>query len=456
MQILLLLFTLMTFGTLVLFKNVLVKSGVSFGIVGIIICALTPLNLEATYWIGASTRFVPGMFFSILSCYMLVEWIHGKFRKRYGGLILYAVFNIISTGFYEQIVVFNFVFTLAIIILNYRKIKELKKVIISVPFLSTVLIGVYYIAFWNKGKVASRGEMASSGIVEHFLSTFKGVANLILPKNVNMIVTGTKGYFAIERHFLQYIALILVAAFAIYCVFRLLKPAIKAIGPLGKYETLLKLAGGMILALAPFAPFFILKNNYMSFRAVYPSIFGIALFFDGLADWLAKNKAGRYVTAILAGVVCMVFFMANVTEINNYRLIEADDDIIADNFLMEFEAAHLNDKQPIYVLGIQYLYTETSRTGYENIASSDWAFLGKLNAESDKFYFTNLTPVPDGAYVDLEKLKEANIFGMDEQMNVVRLTYMEEDHMLYGNNRIFGSLSSEGDDGRLKLIVNQE
>ncbi|MDL2248222.1 hypothetical protein LJB89_00825 [Tyzzerella sp. OttesenSCG-928-J15] len=445
MEILLLIFILMTFATIVLFKKTMVKSGISFGTVGIIICALTPLNLEAAYWIGASTRFVPGMFFSILSCFILVELIDGKYRRKRLALGLYIFFNLISTGFYEQIVVFNFVFTLAVIILNYKKINFGKKIIIAAPFLNTLLIGAYYIIFWNHGKVASRGEMASGGLFQHFLSTFKGIANLLLPKNINMIVSGVKGFFNIEMGVFKALFLLAAIAFALICCLRILKLKAEDGSFLGKYALPLKLIGGIILAIAPFAPFFILKNNYMSFRAVYPSIFGIALFFDGLGEIISKNNVGKYVTAVLSGIVCIAFFMANATEINNYRLIEADDNIISQNFLEAFEKTGADDKTPIVVTGIKYLYTQTSRAGYENIASSDWAFLGKVNADSTKFYFTNILPVPKGGIIAEERLDGAIIFGIDDNMNIERLYFDEGDNTLYNeDNEVFGTLKADG------------
>ena len=82
MELVLLFYTIMSFATLYLFREVLRKSGISFGVAGLIVLAFVPLNIEAVYWIGASTRFVPGMFFSILSGYMLIKFLENDYHRR--------------------------------------------------------------------------------------------------------------------------------------------------------------------------------------------------------------------------------------------------------------------------------------------------------------------------------------------------------------------------------------
>jgi len=416
MELVLLFYTVMNFVTLVLFRETLKKSGISFGVAGLIVCALVPLNIEAVYWIGASTRFVPGMFFSVLSCYALIKFLDANYHRKNWLFFLYFFFNIISTGFYEQIIVFNFVFTLFIIARHYEKLEYDKIKVIATPFISLFAIAAYYLAFWNHGKVASRGAMVSDGIISHFVRAGGNIWRLLTTRNLDMIHTGFFSFFEIEINILQVIVLLLAIAFAIICALKMFsdEPAENAL--------IIKILAGLVLIAAPFAPFFLLENNFLAFRNVYPSIFGIAMVIDALAEVISKPRVGRIAAGALTGIVCVVFFAAGITEINNYRLIEIDDHIIAKNFLEAFAETGYSDQTQVVVLNSRFLFTETSREGFENISSSDWAFLGKLNAHSEEFYFRAVFPVVSGWSVPQELLTDDTlIFGMDCDMNVFRL-----------------------------------
>ena len=437
MELVLLFYTVMSFVTLLLLKEVFKKSGMSFGVAGLIVCALVPLNIEAVYWIGASTRFVPGMFFSILSCYVLVRFLDRDYNRRKLMLFLYFLFNLTATGFYEQIIVFNFVFTLFIIALNFKKLEYDRAVIIAAPFLSLIAISAYYIAFWNHGtRLADRGVMISEGYISHFIGTVGSIGRLLTTHNFNMLQTGFFGFFNIEINILQLAALAFALAFALLCGWRLFSEAPPDNIPV------IKILAGVALAAAPFAPFFILENNFMAFRNVFPSIFGIAMVIDGVAEIVLRAKIGRIIAGSLTAVVCLVFFLASVTEINNYRLIEIDDHIIAQNFLNEFSETGFDDQGQIIVLNTRHRFTNTSREGFENISSSDWAFLGKLNANSDEFYFALVLPVVNEGGFPKEKLEdEVLLLGMDRYMGIVRLNL--SGRQLYDRfGRPFGRLIS--------------
>ena len=443
MQLVLLFYTVMSFATLYLFKKVLEKSGISFGVAGLIVCALVPLNIEAVYWIGASTRFVPGMFFSILSCYVLVNFLGSDYNRKFSPLILYFLFNLIATGFYEQIIVFNFVFTLLIIALHYRNLGYDKAKIITVPFASLFIIAAYYLAFWNHGKVATRGAIVSDGFISHFAGAARNIWRLVTTRNFDMINTGFFGFFDVPINILQILILLLVLAFAYVCASKIFEGEEDS-----ENAVYIKALVGLVLAIAPFAPFFLLENNFMAFRNVFPSVFGIAMIIDAIVELISRFRIGRMAAGGLTGVVCVVFFLASVTEINNYRLIEIDDHIIAANFLDTFRETGYSDQTQVIVLNSRFLFTETSREGFENISSSDWAFLGKLNAHSDEFYFRAVFPVVDGWGFPKELLDgEVLLLGMDCSMNVFHL--MQNPHhpnRIYEQRGIpFGRLSSYGE-----------
>ena len=443
MELVLLFNTVMTFATLVLFKEVLKKSGIRFGVAGLVICALLPLNIEAVYWIGASTRFVPGMFFSVLSCYVLMKFLDKEYGRRNLVLFLYFFFNLIATGFYEQIVVFNFVFTLIIIALNFRRLGYDKAIVTAIPFVSLFAISAHYIFFMGHGeRLANRAVMVSSGFISHFASTAGSVGRLLVPANLNMLYTGFFGFFSIDINILQGLALLLILGFALICGLSLLSEEAESDG------IHIKILVGVLLAAAPFAPFFLLENNFMAFRNVYPSLFGIAIFIDAVVDILRRVRVGRLAASTLGAVLCFIFLLAGITEINNYRLIETDDNIIAENFLETFRETGFDDTGQIIVLNTRHRFSETSREGFENISSSDWAFLGKLNANTDEFYFKNIRPVvAETESFPRDVLTADTLFlGMDSNMNIVTLRFGSSGRQLYcGLGLPFGELILEGE-----------
>ena len=62
--------------------------------------ALLPLGVEGTYWLAASTRIVPGLFFTALAALVLDDFLKdgGWWRP-----LLFAPLSLLSFSFYEQI-----------------------------------------------------------------------------------------------------------------------------------------------------------------------------------------------------------------------------------------------------------------------------------------------------------------------------------------------------------------
>ena len=76
-----------------------------------LIFVLLPLNIEATYWLSASSRIVVGTFFASLSAYFLTLFCE-RGKKRFAALFL--LFNILSFCFYEQCLIFSLVLTVLV------------------------------------------------------------------------------------------------------------------------------------------------------------------------------------------------------------------------------------------------------------------------------------------------------------------------------------------------------
>lgn len=443
MEIVLLFFTTMHFFTILLFYKVLKISKVNLSVFGISILCLCPVLLESTYWIGASTRLVPGVFFSVLSTYIFVKFLLGG-KKRLGFLILFFVLNFLSTGFYEQIITFNFVFTCIIILLNFKKISKYKVPIISIPFISTILMGGYYFAFRNSGKVLQRGSTVSTGIIEHTLDTLYKIKELFFQRTIDIYETGIKSFPFSQFGVFQYLLIILIIVLVVFVFY-----SCKNISyVLEEKNFFLKIIMGIVVLFSSFAPFFLLSNNYLALRTIYPAFFGFILIIDSLFFLVYKNVSikGKYLLNSFVAFVILVNIVVTITEIENYRLIEIDDKIIGDNFISALESTEGTDENLNILFNSKNTYSPVSRNGFENITSSDWGMLGLLNATYYDYYFKKFLLVPNGSYISRESLDgENNLFFIDDNMNIMALEL--KDNFLYGQKgeKLGQLIEGEGD-----------
>lgn len=449
MWIVLIFYTLMHFATVYIFYKVLKLSKINFGAFGIIIISLTPILFEAVYWIGASTRLVPGMFFSILSCYFLLRHLHLEekrvFTKKY--LVLYAVFNFISTGFYEQIVTFNFAFTCIIIFLNYHKIYNKAKLIISIPFLSTIFIGLFYYILAPHGKVQSRGELVPfTNLFSHFIEVTMAIGNLLININYEVSRNGFLRGITLINSFWQWLGFIIVIIFTIFTLFSLVKTYLVFND---NYENnyMLRLIMAFILIIVPFAPFYMIQNSFMAPRTIYPAIFGIAIFLDTLLDILSNTNIRGLKLKILNPIVSVIFiipfFIIYIAEVNNFRLLEEVDKQIMSNFLATFSESGVDEEDTIILFNTEYTYADTTTQGHrlENITSSDWALKGKANATSERYYFREMIPIQNNRNVSIDIANNVSgLFGIDQYLNVVHLNLNNNTLFINNTNIIFGYL----------------
>ncbi len=450
MWVILLFYTIMHFLTVFLFSQIMKKSNISFGVFGVIIIALTPLLFEAVYWVGASTRLVPGMFFSILSVYCLMihldhsKGIFNSFDSNIY-LILYTVFNFISTGFYEQIVVFNLVFTCLIIFFNYYRIRYKFKYIIMVPIISTIFIGLYYIILAPYGKVQSRGQIATN-IFYQLKHVTLYIGNLLIRVNYDITKNGFFSGIHLIKTIPQIIILILVITYTLIVFIGLIKDKIN-ITIESDYNDILILIFGIILSVVPFMPFYILKQSFMYPRAVYPSIFGIAIVLDSILNIILTRQRKHILNTGLRSIISVIFiipfFIVTVAQVNDFKQIEITDNKIMSNFLTEFKKSGYSEKDNVILLNTKYLYSKTYNNRLENVTSSDWAMLGKVNSDTRDFYFKKIQPVRDGEKVNFSENNRNVLFGINDNLEIFPLENNGGTLINKYDKKVFGFLKSE-------------
>jgi len=358
-------------------------------------------------------------------------------------LFCYIFFNFIAVGFYEQIVVFNFVFTLAIIFLNFDRITERVKLIVATPFLSTIAIGAFYLILAPFGKVADRGQLVSvSELPSHVINVTGRIFNLMINTQQDINISG----FFRGLTLINTVGNILTIVFVVVCTIIIFMGLMRRQLDIEqshfdeRYITLLII--GMILAIAPFAPFYILQNSFMAPRTIYPAIFGIAIFFDTILRFVS-SRFSVTIKAVVSTVLIIPFFIIYIAEVNNYKLLEEVDQKIMANFLEVFAESGLDEEVTILLFNTLYTYADVTIAGgphrLENITSSDWALIGMANAVSTEFYFRQMVPIQNERLVRTDWVDNENgLFGIDENLNIFRLRlvgnvlYIEEDSRSFG------------------------
>ncbi|MCL1935970.1 MAG: hypothetical protein FWF57_06320 [Defluviitaleaceae bacterium] len=445
MWVLLLFYTTMHFFTVVFFYKIMKKSEINFGIFGIIIISLSPILFESVYWVGASTRLVAGMFFSILSVYFMLFCIEKNqhYNKSRFYLFLYIFFNFVSTGFYEQIIVFNLVFTLIIIVVNDYKIRYYLKTIYLTPIVVTIFMVVFYIVLAPYGRVLGRANMVSLySLPSHIINTTFRILYLLTFTTFEISYLGFFRGINLMLSIFGIFIFIFLSGFVFFNLVSFFVLKIRVIWETEEKNYVLRIIISIILIFAPFGPFYLLSPQTLPPRVIYPSIFGIALFLDTIIDIINEIFWNKFIKPLLTAVVIIPFFIVYIAEVNNFRLLEEIDYKISYNFMQVFNETDYSDTDNILIFNTRVLYSDVTGGGsphrLENISSSDWAFLGKLNATFTDTRFFNIKPVPNNSSFVLSEDLENRFFGIDENLDFFVLSLQNNILYIQTTRDIFG------------------
>lgn len=131
--------------------------------------ALTPVNMEGTYWLSAASRIVVSTFFAALCIFALAQ----------GRVFLFAAASLVSMCFYEQTAVFSVVLSAAFCFL----IK--KRRLAAIPILNFLALILFYRIFGGRADNAMRLKIIGFGAFwSHFGEIFSELGKIftqILP-----------------------------------------------------------------------------------------------------------------------------------------------------------------------------------------------------------------------------------------------------------------------------------
>ena len=368
------------------------------GYLFLVVYALLPLGMEGTYWISASNRVVPSLFFVALAMYLFQKWCRtGKVLW----LPLYFVTQLISFCFYEQGLVLSVTGVLLVGIIEFFRGNRSRSLFSLLTFVNA---GVYF-AFTgyfstSTGQLGSRLRLTlpwQEGWDKVFLSAAGQTGESFLIGGYKTLVDGfRRGLACIAEDFSLLWVLVLVllcaALFLFARRFTAERPAGEAALP-RRWALLV----GFLMALAPVTLFFVLSSPSVALRNTVFSFCGIALFLD--AAWsmlLTRCPARGLITGAVCAVCAAVFSVAAVSELHDYRATTQADQRAA----RAITAAVEGDEGAIAVLNLEPNYlSEQNFLYHEHIhgaTESAWALAGLLSWAADTPAFPAATPVPMG------------------------------------------------------------
>lgn len=384
-------------GSAVLFRQVW-RSYFGTGWLFLILYALLPLGMEGTYWVSASTRVVPSLFFTALAMRLFQRWCAGG-KRRF--LVLYFFAQLLSFGFYEQGLVLSVTGVILVGLLEFRAHPR-RALWALLTFLNAAIYFGFTAAFsqsalygsrtalclpWQDGWLHGTFQPVRSAVTDAFLRGGLYTAGKGLVRGVSLIVT--------EGHWLW---LVLVLALCALVFFFARRP--EAEGPREKLgrTTALALVVGFLMALAPLTIFFVLESPWFSLRGTVTSFPGLALMADALvALVLCRLKGRRTVTAALSTALALVFCAAAVSEVHDYRETYADDQAVIAAILSATEdGTALPADGTTVLLGVEPTYLEDQNFYFHEhihgVTESNWALSGAVRCVLGRNEFPDIVP----------------------------------------------------------------
>ena len=370
------------------------------GYVFLVIYALLPLGVEGTYWISASNRVVPSLFFVALAMYLFQKWCRTG-RARW--LPLYFIAQLISFCFYEQGLVLSVTGVLLVGIIEFFRGNHKKSLFALLTFVNA---GIYF-AFtgyfststgqlgsrlkltlpwqegWNKVFLSAAGQTGESFLVGGYKTLFRGFR-----RGIQCILADFSPLWVVV------LVVLCAALFLLARRFTAERPTGEAALP--RPWALLV---GFLMALAPVTLFFVLSSPSVALRNTVFSFCGMALFIDAVWSMLlTKCSARSIVTGAVCAVCAAVFSVAAVSEIHDYRATTLADQRVA----RAVTSAVVGDEDTIAVLNLEPNYlSEQNFLYHEHIhgaTESTWALAGLLSWAADDPAFPAATPVPMGRH----------------------------------------------------------
>lgn len=341
--------TVMLVFSLFMLKEVFKTVNINIGIFSGAFMLFCPLNLEAVYWLSASSRIVAGLFFCALSLYIIT------FAKRKIGIFAFWFFNLLSYLFYEQALIFSCVTTVFFLFFKNKKLT-------AIPILNIVLTGGYYIICAPFDRFSARAEIGFK-IFPHIKSLAE-IFFSVLPKMI------FKSKYLVLSIIVFIVLIFILYKFCNTC----------------QRKSFYGIIYAMLVFVCPLLPHFILKNSYLSLRSTFFAVTALGIFLDNIT--LSKRTANT-----VSALVLSLFLAASASEFFEYKSVYETDKTICENIIN----SHLiEDNKTYYLIGAKRMYNNINAPFAEhilNITQADWSLTGAVRAYSHNKNIKRIIPI---------------------------------------------------------------
>ncbi len=341
----------------------------------LVIYTLIPLGFEGTYWMSASTRIIPALFFSALAVWYFHRYCKEGRKKDFP---LYFLFQCLSYGFYEQCLVFSI--TIAGLLALYHLFRKEKRAFAAFSIVASG--GIY----WAVTSLASTSAMVSGRTELIFPSPY--YYEVFLPELLSQLKSAflSGGFYTIYTGFFRGIAIIiehygywyLILSLFLVSLLFLYSPKELEKKP-SRFSWILGFVMGFLLFLAPISIFFVIANTWFGLRCTVASFCGIALMIDVIFTKIS-NKIP--ISTGIAVVLAMISMIASVSELHDYKATYEDDLQVAQAVFPLISTLERTEK--VAVLGLEASFLEEQNFAYHEhlhgVTESDWALSGRLAA----------------------------------------------------------------------------
>ncbi|MCL2402071.1 MAG: glucosyltransferase domain-containing protein [Oscillospiraceae bacterium] len=434
------------------------------GYVFLVVYALLPLGIEGIYWVSASSRIVPGLFFASISLYCFERWCEvGKMRL----LIFFILAQIAAYGFYEQAMILSLTATLTVSTLHFKR----QRARALWGLISFANVAAYF--FLTRLTRESVVYGTRLGIIrafgyDYWRNTFPAVFNQVrdvfIKGGVYTLIKGTyRGVLILIAGInVVYILTILFVCAAFFLLAR-------GAGRRGddKKPWVALICGG-ILAVAPVGLFFVIPNAWFSLRSAVMSFCGIAMMADALVSLATRRlKRDRTLTAIAVSGFVLICSVAAISEMHDYRQTMLKDQQVVEQLAKRLEAdGKLNPELQIAVLNLNPSYLKDQNFYFHEhihgVTESSWALTGALEWKVGITRRPAVTPLPGGILyrpwnADASRLNNFDGVYIYLDNEIIKISAVKSDGGDYRlhdlNGRYIGRVWEEDNYGYLELLT---
>lgn len=401
----------------------------------LIIYLFIPIGIEGNYWISASSRIVVGVFFGVLSIYYYQKKLILNINKKnfLFDLFIFCILQFVGICFYEQVLIFNILLFIFINFLEIFLTKNIKLIFFNIiPIINFLLLFLFKKINSVNSVYSSRIEfILPSNSLEYLQKKeylLKNLNTLFFDANYNLLKNGFFNGINIILQNINFISLFFLILF--FLVLFKLKENYQNYSNFKNLFKILSILFSLIIIFMPISIFFVIKSNYISFRNINTSIFGISLLLDIIFNFIFNNniKVLKFLNKTICYIVFVLFFIVNISEVYNYKLNNYYDNKISKLIINEIEDLGSDDNVLIFNLKDFYINNQNFYYNEHIIGttSSNWALKGNIMYNKNSKNIPNFYLHKGNIILDFEdnfnfKNKFQKILYLDDSNNNFRI-----------------------------------